>query len=148
MCCKSSMLTKSGADVVRFALRQRSLCFIYYFIFATRAVGVQEALCVMCADAATVCHKDPTFRKPVAGPAPSPPPSPPPPSPPPLSGPGSQDASEVFGNAPASEAPSNAKSLQCALGSYADALTVHLSHTVAVGYTLQYVGALLAQGPL
>ena len=72
----------------------------------------------------------------------SPPPAPPPRSPPPLSGPGSLDVSEVFGNAPASAAPTAAKALQCAAGSYVDAITVHLGHTAAVGYTLQYVGAL------
>ena len=72
----------------------------------------------------------------------SPPPAPPPPSPPPLSGAGSLDTSEVIGNAPASAAPTAPKALQCALGSYVDAVTVHLSHTVVTGYTLQYVGAL------
>lgn len=52
------------------------------------------------------------------------------------------DTSEVLGNAPASAAPTAPKALQCALGSYVDAVTVHLSHTVVTGYTLQYVGAL------
>ena len=78
----------------------------------------------------------------------SPPPAPPPPSPPPLSGAGSWDTSEVFGNAPASAAPTAPKTLQCALGSYVDAVTVHLSHTVVTGYTLQYVGALQRRGSL
>ncbi len=72
--------------------------------------------------------------------APSPPPAPLPPPPPVLS-PGSYDVSQVFGNAPAGASPGTRQTLQCALGSYVDAVTVHLSHTVAVGYTLQYVGA-------
>ena len=54
----------------------------------------------------------------------------------------------MFGNAPASAAPGSAKTLRCAMGTYVNAVTVHLSHTVAVGYTLQYVGALLLPIPL